>query len=409
MYRYLTGSITFRVYTVLLIVSLTVLCFIILKNNFINDNSALYNRQPMRVLNPADGVEIISKNEDITSPRNLSKRMKTILYWTMMFKSKNFYFGDGDIFLDCPIFSCLGTNDRNYQPVENFDAILFHGPELNYKDLPKKRSPHQRYIFMNSETQIYHPIPNHPTFNNFFNWTITYRRDADIMRPYGVVKIIKTNEIIPPYLPAVWKNLTDTSVPKEIDLIVQNKTKMAAWFVSNCFTSSRRENVVKRLQKYMDIDIYGKCGKLECPREIETECYEKLNDNYFFYLSFENSLCRDYLTEKVFRVLEYNVIPVVYGSADYSTFLPPDSYINARDFASLEELAKFLKALVKDTQRYLSYFKWKSHYYIDTSKRYINCQLCEALHNNNEIRNQTYKDIYRWWTIGSGCESGPKL
>ena len=30
---------------------------------------------------------------------------------------------------------------------------------------------------------------------------------------------------------------------------------------------------------------------------------------YRFYLSFENSVCADYVTEKFFRILHYNVIP----------------------------------------------------------------------------------------------------
>jgi len=31
--------------------------------------------------------------------------------------------------------------------------------------------------------------------NNFFNWTMTYRRDSDFYRPYGRVVKVKINEI----------------------------------------------------------------------------------------------------------------------------------------------------------------------------------------------------------------------
>ena len=31
--------------------------------------------------------------------------------------------------------------------------------------------------------------------NNFFNWTMTYRRDSDFYRPYGRVVKVKINQI----------------------------------------------------------------------------------------------------------------------------------------------------------------------------------------------------------------------
>ena len=31
--------------------------------------------------------------------------------------------------------------------------------------------------------------------NNFFNWTMTYRRDSDFFRPYGRVVKVKINKI----------------------------------------------------------------------------------------------------------------------------------------------------------------------------------------------------------------------
>ncbi len=50
--------------------------------------------------------------------------------------------------------------------------------------------------------------------------------------------------------------------------------------------------------------------------------------NYKFYLSFENSYCRDYITEKFWKVLKYQVVPIVMGAGDYSLYAPKKSYIN---------------------------------------------------------------------------------
>ena len=44
-------------------------------------------------------------------------------------------------------------------------------------------------------------------------------------------------------------------------------------------------------------------------RTQEASCYQMLNNSYKFYLALENSVCQDYVTEKFFKILQYNVIP----------------------------------------------------------------------------------------------------
>ena len=41
--------------------------------------------------------------------------------------------------------------------------------------------------------------------------------------------------------------------------------------------------------------------------------YRKMLRKYKFYLSFENALCQDYITEKFFLALHSGVIPIAYG------------------------------------------------------------------------------------------------
>ena len=118
-----------------------------------------------------------------------------------------------------------------------------------------------------------------------------------------------------------------------------NKTKIA-WIVSHCHTTSDREGYVQELQKYISVDIFGNCGSHKC---AHWNCLESLSKNYMFYLSFENSLCKDYVTEKFFQALSKDILPIVYGDMNYEDIAPPKSYINALHYENPKDLSKQLK------------------------------------------------------------------
>lgn len=67
----------------------------------------------------------------------------------------------------------------------------------------------------------------------------------------------------------------------------------------------------------MTIDIFGKCGNMECRRKTMKPCLWKLRKLYFFYLALEDSFAEDYVTKTVLFAYENNAVPIVYGGADY--------------------------------------------------------------------------------------------
>ena len=75
---------------------------------------------------------------------------------------------------------------------------------------------------------------------------------------------------------------------------------------------------------------------MTCERSKDDKCLQMLSTSYKFYLAFENSLCADYITEKFWKVLDYNVIPVVVNGVNMTKFAPPNSYIDLKDFRNLE-------------------------------------------------------------------------
>lgn len=188
---------------------------------------------------------------------------------------------------------------------------------------------------------------------NFYNWTMHFRHDADILASYGFDFRLK-NETSP------YPRFTKKRSANQAGLILKKKTKTAFWIASHCPTEIKRENYVKALQKYIDVDVYGDCGNLTC---VGT-CIDDNSLEYYFYLAFENSICPDYISEKFWRNLNQPVIPVVMGGGNYFRDAPPHSYIDVNDFSSIEDLANYLKSLMNSRAKYLEYFQWKYDYYM---------------------------------------------
>lgn len=231
--------------------------------------------------------------------------------------------------------------------------------------------------------------------------------DADVVIPYGHFFDIKTKETVSPFLQSKWRtpNYNSPATQNEdVMALVESKSKMAAWFVSSCYSPSQRKYVVQKMQEYIPVDIYGKCGTHKCEKSSKHSCREMVEKDYMFYLSFENSLCTDYVTEKVFDMMKYYVIPVVYGGADYTRFLPPGSYINVQDFQSVAHLVDYLYYLANDTEEYMKYFWWKDYY--DTIGGLTFCSLCDKISKVGEKPNRTqyYDDVDYWFKNGTCLE-----
>ena len=82
--------------------------------------------------------------------------------------------------------------------------------------------------------------------------------------------------------------------------------------------------------------------------------------NTQFYLALENSLCEEYVTEKFWKLLHYNVIPVLLNGENMTRQAPPHSYIDLKDFPSVQGRAVFL-CFLRQFQYLPSFLKTNSH------------------------------------------------
>ncbi|XP_077537542.1 alpha-(1,3)-fucosyltransferase C-like isoform X1 [Haemaphysalis longicornis] len=318
-----------------------------------------------------------------------------ILFWTTIFGewfsglSKG---GTAELRYWAPFWGCADrcyiANDRRTLAIS--DAVVFYACDLNASDLPARRAPGQKWVLWSLEPPTSCEMSPLVPMKTAINWTMTYRRDSDVLDAYAAVTARKR--------PASY------SFDRLKERWMHKKT-MAVWPVSHCDTFGKREDFVEELQRHIHVDVYGKCGNYSCSRSVRNSCHRQFASEYFFLLSFENTVCKDYVTEKLYFTLLFDIIPVTFGGADYQALAPPGSYIDALKFKTPKDLADYLKVVSEDFELYKSYFQWKGKYDVKPWEYYTFCKLCAKLHSTSFRETSVYPDILQWWNDTSHCRT----
>ncbi|KAM4696283.1 3-galactosyl-N-acetylglucosaminide 4-alpha-L-fucosyltransferase FUT3-like [Rhinophrynus dorsalis] len=270
------------------------------------------------------------------------------------------------------ISGCKLTADRTLYNVS--DAVVVHHVDVMYNknSLPQQPRPnYQRWIWFNMEPPLI--IRNLHFLDNLINLTWTFRQDSDIYSPYGRIEALREPQ-----------NFT-----------IPAKSKLVSWVVSKWYPGAPRIAYYEELKKHIPIDVYGKKHK-----KLSRDDFYTTISQYKFYLAFENSIYKDYITEKFWRnALDSWTVPVVLGTfrKNYERFMPGDAFIHVDDFPSAKELAEFLLVLNKDDERYRKYFNWRSHYRLweerGLDRHY--CKVCNVLRQAPYY--QVIPSVARWF------------
>ena len=207
-----------------------------------------------------------------------------ILHWS---KAYDKYIFDNTDLEKCPD-QCEVTTSKKM--ALKADAITFYGMHPLMKRFKDKlvdlrqRRPKATFIFHSREPPTLTLALGNWSYN-FFDATMTYRRDSQIFN--GLYEFVPKSKNLQGQ---DWKRPDFTNTNKG-----HNKTKMAAWLVSKCETAGEREKYIKEIQKYIDIDVFGRCGKRPLSRSILglsgsdaiLFTYKELLNPYLFYMSFE--------------------------------------------------------------------------------------------------------------------------
>jgi len=287
-----------------------------------------------------------------------------------------------------------------------FDAIVFKQRPLSLTDLPPKdqRKSHQIYVHQTFESPVHGGPPDVTPphkFNGLFNMSLSYRREAAIYAPGGrLIKIKQHPE------GEKLKQLVTMFGSRNSHLAQkEGNGSFVVQMVSTCKTNSGREDLTRHIQKLVTVDVYGNCGPLNCEPMQDQNCYKMIEKKYKFYLSYENSICKDYITEKYYNLLPYNTIPVVFNGANMSGVAPPHSYISVMDYGSVRDLVEDLKNIAEDDSLFASYFWWRDYYRIQSKSEISEaalCKLCMKLHQT-PVKEQLIQDFDLYWRKSAKC------
>ena len=241
-----------------------------------------------------------------------------------------------------------------------FFIQFFYGTSFKATDVPLPRRPQEAWALMHEESPKNNPIFSHAEMIRHFNFTSTFSRKSSF-------------PLTSQYLESL-EFLTTASylVTTEEKNRLQAEEGLApvAYVQSGCDSPSLRDEWVSEFMKHIKVDSYGAClnnkqlpADLRGSEKFESDRFYKYLARYKFVIAFENAICDDYVTEKLWRTLGTGSVPIYLGAPNIESLLPnKNSAILVKDFQSPYEVANYVDKLNRDDGLYNSFLQHKALY-----------------------------------------------
>ncbi|HPS63678.1 MAG TPA: glycosyltransferase family 10 [Bacteroidales bacterium] len=137
-------------------------------------------------------------------------------------------------------------------------------------------------------------------------------------------------------------------MPKDVDRIMQEKTRFCSFVISNRF-SPRRINFFKKLSRYKPVDSGGRYlnnvgGPVDDKFAFLRSCK--------FNIAFENTSYPGYTTEKIADPMVVGSIPIYWGNPLVDRDFNTRSFINWHDYGSDEAVIERIIQIDRDPDEY---------------------------------------------------------
>jgi alpha(1,3/1,4) fucosyltransferase len=256
--------------------------------------------------------------------------------------------------------------------LENFDAAIFldHPTFLNPRFRKLRRMGKKLYLFL-YESPAYRP-------DNYWRWLY---RDFEKVFTWNP-KLADGRKVI-----QMWHTV---KIPSPFSINLAEKTKFCVAITSQKYLSHPRRLDAERRsilrcfegQHPDQFDLFGArwdriyfTGRLsrlnmflhrfykQFPKFFRVDrhpCYRGIVPvknpvmrSYKFAITYENSVFPGYVTEKIFDAFFAGCVPVYLGAPDVADYIPPETFIDRRNFGSDEDLYRYMSSLPE--KEYLAY------------------------------------------------------
>ena len=245
-----------------------------------------------------------------------------------------------------------------------------------FKQLQKEKKEKKVILVMQEPKTVFpysYNSKNHKLFDRILTW------DSDLVDKQKIFRF---------YYPQVKPNTVKT--------ISFYEKKFLTTICGNKSSNNRLELYSERLkiikyceQNNVQFDLYGFGWNSNERSSYRGEIDNKLEtmSKYKFSICFENMKSNSgYITEKIFDSFFSGCVPVYYGAADITSYVPNNCFIDYRDFKDINELISYLqKITVVEYENY-----------INNIQSYLNGDLFEELFSLDAYVKRMSNYLLRW-------------
>ena len=390
-------------------------------SNYVNDYYLLRHKlKPKLNLLQNRSFELNYKNVKPNKRDSSSLNQKSyFIYQYANIFSKQTHFNS---LKECPYKNCQFVYNKSLASTS--DVILIKEDEFSAEAkhfLNRLNKSNKLWVLWNDQHSA---IPNE--LNAYkFNWTLSFRLDAEVSDCYSGCYYTKTNT-------------NSTGFMGYIRAEFNARKSQALWVFNRCYQTNYIYYVLG-IKANFPVKIHGKCSnEIEMAKQnsynirfelkslsllaqsvyrlvnnaflgakqanlcgLNTKCeYDEFRRNMFYILA-EDKSNKMALNNEFWRILRAGMIPIVFEPSKefYELLAPGDSFVHASDFWNYYELACYMERVSLDFELYLKHHMWRLDHDVVYSKPSTQsrrlCELCTKL--NTETSVIYYENIVDWF------------